>query len=42
MYDINKLYAQALDVCKLDTFDPLPALKKKNSFLLPHPGDLIL
>jgi hypothetical protein len=42
MYDINKLRLQALNVHKLGNNDPLPTLKKKNSFLQPHPGDLIL
>jgi len=42
MYDINKLRLQALNVYKLDTFDPVASLKKKNSFLRPHPGDLVL
>lgn len=42
MYDINKLRIQPLNAHKLDTFDPVSSREKKNSFLRPHPGDLIL
>ena len=42
MHDINELRIQPLNVHKLGNNDPLPGLKKKNSFLRPHPGDLVL